>query len=154
MADKKQPYTWTRVKPGDIISFRYKPKSKKPPKMNTVLVLNPKFPMTLKNGKIVRQLIGLKLEESNRVALRITRKLVNTLEQVGTFKVIDEKNSLFKLEVKKQFVTNEIKGVKPRVYDILSKSLGLQGQYRTYDYDSARRSSVYLEPIVVARDED
>jgi hypothetical protein len=76
------------------------------------------------------------------------------LEQVGTFKVIDEKNSLFKLEVKKQFVTNEIKGVKPRVYDILSKSLGLQGQYRTYDYDSARRSSVYLEPIVVARDED
>ena len=27
MANKKQPYSWGRVKPGDIISFRYKSKS-------------------------------------------------------------------------------------------------------------------------------
>ena len=26
MAQRKQPYNWNRVKPGDIISFRYKSK--------------------------------------------------------------------------------------------------------------------------------
>ena len=30
MAEKKQPYNWTKVKPGDIISFRYKSKIKLP----------------------------------------------------------------------------------------------------------------------------
>ena len=27
MAQKKQPYSWARVKPGNIISFKYKSKS-------------------------------------------------------------------------------------------------------------------------------
>mgnify|MGYP003127871527 FL=1 len=140
--------------PGDIISFRYKPKSGNPPKVQTVLVLNPKLPVTLKDGKTTRHLIGIKLEESNKISLKLTKRQVGILEQVGKLKSIDDKNNLFKLEIKSQFITNDIKGVKPRVYDILSRSLSLQGQYRTYDYTLAKKSSIYLEPIRVSLDED
>ena len=44
---------------------------------------------------------------------------------------------------------NDIKGVKKEAYDKISNSLGIQGKYRTYDYITARKSAVYLEPIRV-----
>jgi hypothetical protein len=151
MANKKQPHSWGKVKAGDIISFRYKPKSGNPPKVQTILVLNPKLNVNLKNGKTTQHLIGIKLEESNRVSFRLSKKQVGILEQVGNLVNIDEKNNLFKLEVKSQFLVNDIKGVKQSAYDKISKSLDIQGNYRTYDYSIAKRSSVYLEPIQVAK---
>ena len=39
MANRKQPYSWNRVKPGDIISFRYKSKRKGTTRTHSVLVL-------------------------------------------------------------------------------------------------------------------
>ena len=51
-------------------------------------------------------------------------------------------------------VANEIKGVKPRVYDLIKRSDEIQGQYRTYDYKSAKASAVYLEPIRIFTDEN
>ena len=51
MANRKQPYSWNRVKPGDIISFRYKSKSTGKTRVNSILVLNPRLDVTLKNGK-------------------------------------------------------------------------------------------------------
>ena len=38
MAQKKQPYNWNKVTPGDIISFRYKSKTTKKTLVNSVLV--------------------------------------------------------------------------------------------------------------------
>ena len=75
MANKKQPHNWGKVKPGDIISFRYKPKSGNPPKTQTILVLNPRLNVTLKDGKTTKQLIGIKLEESNKIKLRLNQFL-------------------------------------------------------------------------------
>ena len=149
MANKKQPHNWGKVKPGDIISFRYKPKSGNPPKTQTILVLNPRLNVTLKDGKTTKQLIGIKLEESNKIELRLNQKQVNILEQIGNFVNIDEKNNLFKLIIKPQFLRNDIKGIKQEAYDKISKSFDIQGQYRTYDYSVAKTSSVYLEPIRV-----
>ena len=154
MANKKQPYNWGKVTAGDIISFRYKPKSGNPPKVQTILVLNPRLNVTLKDGTASKHLIGIKLEESNKISLRLNKTQVNILEQVGDFKKIDDKNNLYKLEIKSQFITNNIKGVKPSVYDKISKGLNIQGQYRTYDYSVAKTSSVYLEPIRVSLDEN
>jgi hypothetical protein len=154
MANKKQPYNWNQVKPGDIISFRYKSKSTGRTLMQSVLVLNPKIPVTLKDGTKTKHLIGIKLEESNRISLRLTSKQVTLLETIGDFKKIDDKNNLYKLEIKNRFIVNDIKGVKQTAYDKISKSFGIQGQYRTYDYMTAKRSAVYLEPIRVFTDED
>ena len=149
MANKKQPHNWGKVKPGDIISFRYKPKSGNPPKTQTILVLNPRLNVTLKDGKTTKQLIGIKLEESNKISLRVNKKQITLLEQIGDFVKFDDKNNLYRLEIKTQFVTNDIKGIKPTAYEKISKSFDIQGQYRTYDYTIAKTSSVYLEPIRV-----
>ena len=154
MANRKQPYSWNRVKPGDIISFRYKSKSTGKNLVQSILVLNPRLNVTLKDGSITKHLIGIKLEESNKISLRLTQKQVMLLEKIGDFKKIDEKNNLYKLEIKSTFILNDIKGIKQSAYDKISKSLDIQGQYRTYDYMTARKSAVYLEPIRVFTDED
>ena len=154
MANKKQPYNWNRVKPGDVISFRYKSKSTGKNLVQSILVLNPKLNVTLKDGKTTKHLIGIKLEESNKISLRLNQKQVKLLERIGDFKKIDKENNLYKLEIDKTFILNDIKGIKQSAYDKISKSLDIQGQYRTYDYMTARKSAVYLEPIRVFTDED
>ncbi len=154
MANKKQPYSWGRVNPGDVISFKYKSKSTGKTRVNSILVLNPKLNVTLKDGKTTKHLIGIKLEESNKISLRLNKRQVMLLEKIGDFKKIDNENNLYKLEIKNTFILNDIKGVKQSAYDKISKSLGIQGQYRTYDYMIAKKSAVYLEPIRVFIDED
>tara|TARA_X000001382_G_scaffold104605_1_gene79699 strand:+ start:141 stop:605 length:465 start_codon:yes stop_codon:yes gene_type:complete len=154
VANKKQPYSWGRVNPGDVISFKYKSKSTGKTRVNSILVLNPKLNVTLKDGKTTKHLIGIKLEESNKISLRLNKRQVMLLEKIGDFKKIDNENNLYKLEIKNTFILNDIKGVKQSAYDKISKSLGIQGQYRTYDYMIAKKSAVYLEPIRVFIDED
>ena len=75
MANKKQPYTWNRVKPGDIISFKYKSKSTGKNLVQSILVLNPQLNVSLKNGKKTKHLIGIKLEESNRMSLTLDKRV-------------------------------------------------------------------------------
>jgi len=154
VANKKQAYSWGRVNPGDVISFKYKSKSTGKTRVNSILVLNPKLNVTLKDGTVTKHLIGIKLEESNKISLRLNKRQVMLLEKIGDFKKIDDKNNLYKLEIKKTFILNDIKGVKPSAYDKISKGLDIQGQYRTYDYMTAKKSAVYLEPIRVFTSED
>ena len=154
MANKKQPYSWNRVRPGDIISFRYKSKSTGKTRSNSILVLNPRLNVTLKDGKTKKHLIGIKLEESNKISLRLTARQVMLLEKIGDFKKIDNENNLYKLEIDNRFVINDIKGIKQEAYDKISKSFDIQGQYRTYDYMRAKKSAVYLEPIRVFTEVD
>ena len=143
MANRKQPYNWKLVKPGDIISFRYKSKSTGRTVMQSILVLNPRLNVTLKNGKSTKHLIGIKLEESNKISIRLTRKELRILEKIGEFKKIDNENNLYRLEIDRRFILNDIKGIKEQAYDKISKSFNIQGQYRTYDYMKAKKSAVY-----------
>ena len=132
MAQRKQPYNWNRVKPGDIISFRYKSNLTGRTLVNSILVLNPKLPVQRKDGSSTFHLIGVKLEESN---------------------TIDLKNKLYELEIKPTFIVNDKKGIKKQAYDKISRSLDIAGQYRTYDWRKATRAAVYLEPIRVFTEE-
>ena len=152
MAEKKQPYSWARVKPGNIISFKYKSKSSGKNYIQTILVLNPKLQVKLKDGSTTKHLIGIKLEQSNKIKLRLTKRQITLLEKIGEFVRVDEKNNLYALEIDKRFILNDIKGVKPQAYNKISKSIGIQGQYRTYEWMRARKSAVYLEPIRVFTD--
>jgi len=154
VANKKQAYSWNRVTPGDIISFKYKSKSTGKSRVNSILVLNPRLNVTLKDGKSTKHLIGVKLEESNKISLRLTSKQVMLLEKIGDFVPLDEDNNLYRLNINKRFILNNIKGVKQRAYNLISKSLGIKGQYRTYDYMIAKKSAVYLEPIKVFTEVD
>ena len=46
----KQIYNWRKVVAGDIISFRYKGKKSISGALQTVLVFNPRLPVTRKDG--------------------------------------------------------------------------------------------------------
>ena len=153
MAQRKQPYNWNRVKPGDIISFRYKSESTGRTLVNSILVLNPKLPVQRKDGSSTFHLIGIKLEESNKINLRLNQKQINILETIGEFKPIDLKNKLYELVIKPNFIINDKKGIKKQAYDKISRSLDIAGQYRTYDWRKARKVAVFLEPIRVFTEE-
>ena len=148
MANRKLPYNWEKVSAGDIISFKYKTKSTGKTKVHSILVLNPSL-IVKGQKKVTTKLIGIKLEESNKIQLEITQKQIQIFEQIGDFITIDEENNLYKLDINRNMIQNDIKGIKPRAYDLLSKGLGVAGQYRTYDYYKARKSAVFLEPIRV-----
>ena len=141
-ANKKQSYSWPRVRPGDIISFRYKSKSTGRRLTHTILVLNPRLNVTLKDGLVTKHLIGIKLEQSNKEALVVDKREVNLLNRIGIFEKIDENNNLYKLTIDRRFIVN----------DILAKNFKISKQYRTYDYLKAIKSAVFLEPIRVVTD--
>jgi hypothetical protein len=152
-APKKQPYNWNRIKPGDIISFRYKSESTGKFLVNSILVLNPKLPVKRKDGSSTFHLIGIKLEESNKISLRLNKKQIQVLESIGEFKPLDIDNKLYELVIKPTYIANDKKGIKKNAYDKISRSLGIAGQYRTYDWGKAKKSAVYLEPIRVSTKE-
>ena len=52
MSNKKQAYNWKLVKPGDIISFKYKTESTGRTLVHSILVLNPKLNVGLKTVKL------------------------------------------------------------------------------------------------------
>ena len=109
----------------------------------------------LKDGTSKRHLIGIKLEESNKVKLLLNNQRIKVLEKIGDFIKIDDKNNLYKLTIKETYLISDIKGIKKQAWDIISKNLSINGKYRTYDYDKAKKSLVYLEPIRVRmKDED
>tara|TARA_B100000287_G_scaffold346389_1_gene333988 strand:+ start:1538 stop:2167 length:630 start_codon:yes stop_codon:yes gene_type:complete len=149
MANRKQQYRWPKVKPGNIISFKYKSKRSGKARIQTILVLNPRLPVVLKDGKKTRHLIGIKLEESNKITLRMTKRQLNVLERIGEFINTDKENNLYKLVIDRRYLLNNVKGVKQEAWLKISKALDIKGQYRTYDYRQARNSAVYLEPIRV-----
>ena len=155
MANRKLPYNWKRVKAGDIISFKYKTESTGKEKVNSILVLNPMIDAKLKDGTLKRHLIGIKLEESNKLLLLLNSQRIKALEKIGNFIKIDDKNNLYKLTIKETYLINDIKGIKKQAWDIISENLSIKGKYRTYNYDKAKKSSVYLEPIRARiKDED
>ena len=148
MARRKQPYNWNKVKPGDIISFRYKSSKKdSKPKTNSILVLNPKLPVDLKSGNSTFHLIGLKIEESNKQELFLNSRTIKLFEKIGQFKEIDEENNLYELDIMDRHIHNKVRGIKDSAYRLIAGSANIKKSYRTFDWKKARKSSVYLEPV-------
>ena len=113
MSNRKVPYNWENVSPGDIISFRYKSKNKTS-KLHTILVLNPSL-ITKGQKKVSTQLIGLKLEESNKIQLKITQKQIQIFEDLkelfanGVVEGDPKKKITFKRDDTKKSVYSTVK---------------------------------------------
>ena len=94
----KQIYTWSKVRAGDIVSFRYKGKGTVG-YLNTVLVLNPRMPYIRKDKTKTFHLIGLKLESRGNIpTIRNKPKLVELLERIGTVQIISE-DGIYRVEI-------------------------------------------------------
>jgi hypothetical protein len=142
----KQIIKWAQVRPGDIISFRYKSKKVGRNLMQTIVVLNPRLPVKLKDGTARVQTIGLKLETSNMPTVK--GKLRNTLlESMGEIQTVDEESSIYRVEISKSFILNARKGVKESFYKKIRPYVKKHDIYRIYDWEKLRATPIYLEPI-------
>ncbi len=144
----KQIYTWGKVRAGDIISFRYK--GKQPTGMlTTLLVLNPRIPYTRKDKTKTFHLIGLKLESRGNIPMIKNKPiLVQLLERVGEVQVVSEDDGIYRVEIK----GTGPRGVRRATYNKLKRYIERHLVYRTYNYMEAKRSQVFLEPIVLPRE--
>jgi len=144
----KQIYNWSRVKAGDIISFRYKGK-KSTGTLTTLLVFNPRIPYTRKDGSKTFHLVGLKLEDRGTIPMiRNKPMLVQLLERVGNVQVVSGDDQIYKIIIENVGT----RGVRQQTYKKLKQYIERYSVYRTYDYNEARRSQVFLEPIVLPKD--
>lgn len=141
----KQVYSWGKVRAGDIVSFRYK--GKKPSgALTTLLVFNPKFPYTKKDGTKTFHLVGLKLEDRGTIPIIKNKPmLVQLLERVGYIEVVSGEDQIYRVII--EGVGN--RGVRKATYTKLKQYIEKHSVYRTYDYIEAKKSQVFLEPIIL-----
>ena len=145
----KQIIKWSEVRPGDIVSFKYKSENSKRTLMQTVLVLNPKINVKLKNGTQKTQMVGLKLEESNKSSIALKGK-IKLLESVGQLHLIDDENRIYRVEIKPYNLISNLQGVKESFYKKIKSVIKGKDIYRVYNWDKIP-AMVYLEPIVLER---
>ncbi len=138
--------SWSKIEPGDIISFNYKSKSTGKQRLHTILVLNPKYYTLDKKGERVFQLIGLKLAEQRIRTIREAAKVVDQLfNKLGVLEAIDEKKDIYRVQMKKSDLFWG--GAKDIVYRRIRYLLGKEPIYRTYDWERARKSGVFYETL-------
>jgi len=153
--DKRIVTNWGKIEPGDIISFYYSSKNKVR-QFNTVLVLNPK----IKSEKGTNHLIGLKISEAGGKNIIPKSDFLDIIRKIGKIETIDgsvyqgeSDENIYEIIIKEEFTQPWPKGVKPIIYKKVKTLLDKFPIYRTYDYEQARRSIVYLEPITLKGEE-
>jgi len=144
----KQVYTWGDVQAGDIISFRYK--GKKPTGLlTTILVLNPKFPYTRKDGTKTFHLNGLKLEERGSIPIiRNKQNVGSLLETLGSIEVISQEDEIYRVDVP----SSGPRGATLASYRSVLRYVRQYNIYRSYDLIQAKKSQVFLEPIKLPKE--
>tara|TARA_R110000796_G_scaffold228762_1_gene345991 strand:+ start:789 stop:1199 length:411 start_codon:yes stop_codon:yes gene_type:complete len=121
----KLPYSWNKVGAGDIISFAYKSSDGRRLR-RTILVLEPKR----------KNLIhGIQLEVSNKPTNTEIKKI---LESAGTTQIVDGDKKIYRVI---------LDGTAKQTYTKMKTLIKRHGIYRTYSYDKAKKSTVFLEDL-------
>ena len=129
-------YSWSKVERGDIISFRYKNKEGRTLR-RTILVLEPKLSNTAKNPSSKFLMHGIQLEVSNKT-INAPNVIQNILESAGDVDVVDIDKEVYRVDL-----TEPTK----IIYSKLKTLVKQHGIYRTYNYDKATKSQVFLEDL-------
>jgi len=121
----KLPYSWNKVSPGDIVSFVYESKDGKRLR-RTILVLDPKRKNLLH---------GIQLEISN---IPTNTEIKKILESAGTPQVVDGDKKIYRVI---------LGGGAKATYKKMKTLIKRHGIYRTYSYDKAKKSQIFLEDL-------
>ena len=135
----KIAYNWNKVSRGDIISFRYRTKEGRLFR-RTILVLEPKLRNKAKNPTSNYLLHGIQLEISNQPVISNIKTILESAGEVG---VVDVDKKIFNVQL-----NASTKAVYNKVKNLINK----HGMFRTYSYDKARKSQVFLEDLRLPQD--
>ena len=135
----KIAYNLNKVNRGDIISFRYRTKEGRI-LIRTILVLEPKLKTKAKNPTSDYLLHGIQLEISNPPVISNIKTILESTGKVG---VVDADKKIFNVELDRS-----TKNVYNKVKNLINK----HGMFRTYSYDKARKSQVFLEDLRLPED--
>ncbi len=135
----KIAYNWNKVNRGDIISFRYRTKEGRILR-RTILVLEPKLRNKAKNPTSDYLLHGIQLEISNQPVISNIKTILESAGEVG---VVDVDKNIFNVELDRS-----TKNVYNKVKNLINK----HGMFRTYSYEKARKSQVFLEDLRLPED--
>jgi hypothetical protein len=143
----KQITKWNDVLPGDIISFRYKPTDKsKPTRTHSIMVLNSKYPKTLKDGTQKFYLNGLKLEGSNISIFTSKEETWDFLRELGWIFARNLDNEIYRIRIRTDYIGPY--GATKKLYDKLKISrVGRKAEFRTYSHANVIKNAVFHEPI-------
>lgn len=126
--------TWSKVEPGQIVTFTYKSKNSSRPIRRTVLCINPELRYRKKNGRTTKFFIGLQINtQTSKATLpavlqRILNKLGGLEKEDGALGA-SMKENISKIETAK----------------IVEQLRGLKSLYRTFNLRECRRKRVVLE---------
>ena len=144
---------WGTIKPGDIVSFKYQSvidKSKQP-RTSTILVLNNKFQKKLKSGDTEYYLNGLKLERSNITVFTNKEEAWTLLTEIGDLEIVSLKDEIYRVKINKRYIGTY--GATDSLYKkVMNTPAGKKAEFRTYNWDQARKSAVFYEPIKLPKD--
>tara|TARA_B110001454_G_C12544373_1_gene360842 strand:- start:213 stop:650 length:438 start_codon:yes stop_codon:yes gene_type:complete len=130
----KLPYSWNKVGAGDIVSFVYESKDGKKLR-RTILVIDPKLRNRAKNKSSQYLVHGIQLEVSNKSTNTEIKKI---LESAGTPEIVDADKKIYRVS---------LEGNAKQTYTKMKTLIKRHGIYRTYSYDKAKKSSVFLEDL-------
>ena len=148
----KQATNWNKIEPGDIISFQYKSKvSDKPLRTHTIMILNPKYPKTLKGGITKFYVNGLKLEASNISIFTNKVEAWDLLKAIGWVTIRSLKDEIYKIDVPDIYIRTY--GATQKLYKELRQSpIGKKAEFRSYDWEVAKQKACYYEPVKLPKD--
>ena len=129
-------YAWSKVKRGGIISFVYKSKEGRRLR-RTILVLEPKLANKSKNAKSKFLLHGIQLEVSN-VSVVSSRVITEILTDSGVVESVNKDKNIYRVELQDK---------SQEIYKRLRSFIKKFGMYRSFAYEKASRSGVFLEDL-------
>ena len=111
--------------------------------------MNPRIPFNKKDGSKSQHLVGLKLESRGNVpTIRAKPAVVQLLENIGNIELVSADDGIYRLNLP----DTGPRGVKKDVYRNLKRLIKRYGVYRTYDLIEAKKSAVFLEPIMLPKE--
>tara|TARA_Y100000004_G_scaffold147822_1_gene169155 strand:+ start:2003 stop:2488 length:486 start_codon:yes stop_codon:yes gene_type:complete len=130
--------TWTKVQPGQIVSFIYKSKGETRGIKRTVMCLSPRYPYRKKNGRLTYFFVGLQLDTA--VTRPITASRFQALiEQFGGLSKDKGTTEIGNFE--DNISQSDVKILYKTLVDFIEK----YKIFRTYNLRECRKRRVYLE---------
>ena len=105
----------------------------------------------LKSGDTEYYLNGLKLESSNISIFTNKTDAWNLLSEIGWVSIRSLEDEVYKIKINSRYIGTY--GATDALYKkIMNTSVGKKAQYRSYNWEQARKSGVYYEPIKLPKD--